>query len=91
MFSKLFPVEEQPQNIQDEKGFRSRILAYTPEVMMMEWHFFYTNHVIPLHEHYHVSFLISHKAPQKLFYPTEQRNSVKQVMLSRLLQMKHIA
>ena len=54
MFSKLFPVEEQPQNIQDEKGFRSRILAYTPEVMMMEWHFFHANHVIPLHEHYHV-------------------------------------
>ena len=54
MYSKLFPKEEQPQNIQDEKGVRSRVLACTPEVMMMEWHFFHAGHVIPLHEHYHV-------------------------------------
>ena len=54
MYSKLFPADKQLQNIQDEKGFRSRILAYTPELMMMEWHFFHANHVIPLHEHYHV-------------------------------------
>ena len=54
MFSKLFSQEEQPQNVQDENGFRSRILAYTPEVMMMEWHFFHAGHVIPMHEHYHV-------------------------------------
>lgn len=54
MFSKLFPAEEQLQNLQDEKGFHSRILAYTPEVMMMEWHFFNEGHVIPMHDHYHV-------------------------------------
>ncbi len=54
MYSKFFPADEQLQNIQDEKGFRSRIIAYTPEVMMMEWHFFHENYVIPLHQHYHV-------------------------------------
>ena len=54
MFSKLLPAEEQLQNIQDEKGFRSRILAYTPEILMMEWHFLNEGYVVPLHEHYHV-------------------------------------
>ena len=54
MFSKFFPSEEQLKNFQDEKGFRSRILAYTPEVMMMEWHFLDKGYVIPLHDHYHV-------------------------------------
>ena len=54
MYSKFFPAEEQLQNIQIEKGFRSRILAYSPELMMMEWTFFHAGHVIPLHEHYHV-------------------------------------
>ncbi|MBO7373375.1 MAG: cupin domain-containing protein [Oscillospiraceae bacterium] len=54
MFSKLFPADEQPQNIQDEKGFRSRVLAYTPELMMMEWSFPNAGYVVPMHEHYHV-------------------------------------
>ena len=54
MYSKLFPADEQLQNIQDEKGFRSRILACTPEVMMMEWTFANAGFVVPLHEHYHV-------------------------------------
>ena len=52
MFSKLFPAEEQLQNVQEE--VRSRILAYTPEILMMEWTFFKEGYVIPLHEHYHV-------------------------------------
>ncbi|MBO7727864.1 MAG: AraC family ligand binding domain-containing protein [Oscillospiraceae bacterium] len=74
MFSKLFPVEEQPKNIQDEKGFRSRILAYTPETMMMEWHFFHANHVIPLHDHYHVqlSYIIQGSAKIILADGTER-------------------
>ncbi len=54
MFSRLFPTEEQLQNIQTEQGFESRIIAYTPEVMMMEWHFIDCGHVVPLHDHYHV-------------------------------------
>ena len=54
MYSKLFPYEEQAWNLQDEKGFRSRVIAYSPEMLMMEWHFFRAGHVIPLHEHYHV-------------------------------------
>jgi len=52
MFSKLFPSEEQPWNRQD--AVESRIIAYSPELMLMEWHFFHANHVLPLHDHYHV-------------------------------------
>ena len=52
MYSKLFPAEEQLKN--EQKTYRSKIIAYTPEVMMMEWHFFNAGHVIPMHEHYHV-------------------------------------
>ena len=52
MYSKLFPYEGQLWNRQKE--FESRIIAYTPEVMMMEWRFPEADHVIPLHEHYHV-------------------------------------
>ena len=52
MFSKLFPCEEQLWN--RKETFESRIIAYTPEVMMMEWHFYHADHVIPMHDHYHV-------------------------------------
>ena len=52
MFSKLFPYDEQLWNRQET--FESRIIAYTPEVMMMEWTFPNAGHVIPLHDHYHV-------------------------------------
>ena len=74
MYSKLFPAEEQPQNLQDENGFRSRILAYTPEVMMMEWTFFNAGHVIPLHDHYHVqlSYIIKGSATVILADGTEK-------------------
>ena len=51
MFSRLFPEDGQLRNRQDT--FESRILAYTPEVMMMEWRFFHADHVIPMHDHYH--------------------------------------
>ncbi len=54
MYSKLFPYEEQLWNRQEEKGFCSRVIAYCPESLMMEWRFFRAGHVIPLHEHYHV-------------------------------------
>ncbi|MCR5089463.1 MAG: cupin domain-containing protein [Oscillospiraceae bacterium] len=74
MYSKLFPAEEQLLNIQDEKGFRSRILAYTPEIMMMEWQFFNDGHVIPLHDHYHVqmSYIIKGSATVILADGTEK-------------------
>ena len=52
MFSRLFPEEEQLWN--GDESFRSRIIGYTPELMMMEWTFFHAGHVIPLHDHYHV-------------------------------------
>ena len=52
MYSKLFPAEEQLKN--EQETYCSKIIAYTPEVMMMEWHFFNAGHVIPMHEHYHV-------------------------------------
>ena len=52
MYSKLFPYEEQLWN--RKETFESRVIAYTPEVMMMEWKFPNAGHVIPLHEHYHV-------------------------------------
>ena len=52
MFSKLFPYDEQLCN--RSETCESRIVAYTPEVMMMEWSFPKAGHVIPLHEHYHV-------------------------------------
>ena len=52
MYSKLFPLEEQRWN--EQELFRSRVIAYSPEVMMMEWTFFNAGHVIPLHDHYHV-------------------------------------
>ena len=35
MYSKLFPYDEQLWNRQDT--FESRIIAYTPEAMMMEY------------------------------------------------------
>lgn len=62
MFSKLFPLEEQFQNKQDT--FESRIIAYTPEVMLMEWKFYNAGHVTPLHDHYHVqlSYVVSGSA-----------------------------
>ena len=53
MFSQFFPYDEQTWNIQEEKGFTSRILAYTPEVLMMEWLFINEGFVVPMHEHYH--------------------------------------
>ncbi len=56
MFSKLFPMNEQLWNNQDEKGFRSRVIAYSPECMLMEWLFHPAGYVIPLHDHYHVQF-----------------------------------
>ena len=64
MFSKLFPADEQPLNLQEEKGFRSRILAYTPEILMMEWHFIPEGYVIPLHDHYHaqITYLVKGSA-----------------------------
>lgn len=52
MYSKLFPAEEQLRN--EQEAFSSRIISYTPEVMLMEWHFYNAGHVIPMHEHYHV-------------------------------------
>ncbi len=52
MFSRLFPCDEQLWN--RKETFESRIIAYTPEVMMMEWKFPNAGHVIPLHDHYHV-------------------------------------
>ena len=52
MFSKFFASDTQPVNKQE--SFCSKILACTPEVMLMEWHFDNAGHVIPLHEHYHV-------------------------------------
>lgn len=52
MFSKVFSSEAQTKNCQKE--FESRIIAYTPEVMMMEWHFYNAGYVIPMHDHYHV-------------------------------------
>ena len=51
MFSKLFPKEMQPKNKQET--FESRLVAYTPEAMMMEWHFYNKGHVIAPHDHYH--------------------------------------
>lgn len=74
MYSKLFSKENQLWNIQDEKGFRSRIIAYTPECMMMEWYFRNAGHVIPLHEHYHVqlSYVIKGAAKIILFDGTER-------------------
>ena len=52
MFSRLFPCNEQLWN--RKETFESRIIAYTPEVMMMESKFPHAGHVIPLHDHYHV-------------------------------------
>lgn len=51
MFSRFFPGDAQPKNEQD--NCCSKVLAYTPEVMLMEWHFKDAGHVIPMHEHYH--------------------------------------
>jgi quercetin dioxygenase-like cupin family protein len=56
MFSKLFPAGEQLWKNQDDKGIRSRIIAYTPECLIMEWCFHNKGHVVPKHEHYHVQF-----------------------------------
>ena len=66
MYSKLFPAEEQLWNVQDDKGVRSRILAYSPELMLMDWQFSHVGHVIPLHEHYHVQLSYILKGAAKL-------------------------
>ena len=72
MFSKFFPYEEQLWN--RKETFESRIIAYTPEVMMMEWTFPNENHVIPLHDHYHVqmSYIIKGSARVILADGTER-------------------
>lgn len=54
MDSKVFMIEEQLINKQREKGFVSRILAYTPELMMIECTYFRPGFIIPFHEHIHV-------------------------------------
>ena len=72
MFSKLFPAEVQLKNVQNE--FRSRILACTPEILMMEWTFYNEGYVIPLHEHYHVqiSYIVKGSAKVILHDGTEK-------------------
>lgn len=74
MFSKLFPTDEQLRNDQPEKGFRSRILAYTPELLMMEWSFPKAGYVVPRHEHYHVqlSYIVAGSAKVTLADGTEK-------------------
>ena len=74
MYSQFFPKNEQPQNVQEEQGFKSRILAYEPELLMMEWQFFHAGHVIPLHDHYHaqISYIVSGAAKVTLADGTEQ-------------------
>ena len=72
MFSKLFPGDEQLWN--RKETFESRIIAYTPEVMMMEWTFPNAGHVIPLHDHYHVqmSYILKGSAKITLADGTEK-------------------
>ena len=72
MFSKLFPSDEQLWN--RKETFESRIIAYTPEVMMMEWTFPNAGHVIPLHDHYHVqmSYILKGSAKITLADGTEK-------------------
>ena len=64
MYSKLFPYEEQTWNCQEK--FRSRMIAYGPEINVMEWTFFETGHVVPMHEHYHVQVTYIVKGGAKL-------------------------
>ena len=52
MFSKLFPAEEQLWDRKEK--YQSRMIAYGPEINMMEWTFPDAGHVIPMHDHYHV-------------------------------------
>jgi Uncharacterized conserved protein, contains double-stranded beta-helix domain len=72
LFSKLFPSDEQLWN--RKETFESRIIAYTPEVMMMEWKFPNAGHVIPLHDHYHVqmSYILKGSAKITLADGTEK-------------------
>lgn len=51
MFSQFFPADEQPHK--EQEGVSSRILAYSPELMLMEWRFENAGQVIPPHAHYH--------------------------------------
>ena len=53
MYSKFYPYDEQRWNIQCEKGVQSRVIAYSPEIMMMEWRFFKEGYIVPMHAHYH--------------------------------------
>ena len=51
MFSRPFHLNQQPVN--ETEGVSSRILAYSPGLLAMEWHFANKNSLTPLHNHYH--------------------------------------
>ena len=51
MFSKSFHIEQQPIN--ETEAYTSRVLAYGPGLLMMEWSFEKAGAVTPMHDHYH--------------------------------------
>ncbi len=67
MFSQIFHSTEQPQNAGE--GFTSRILAYGPGLLVMEWHFEKAGSITPMHSHYHEQVTYVIKGSTKLSFP----------------------
>ena len=64
MFTKVFDYENQKWNMSDT--FRSRTIAYTPELYVMEWQFYKEGYVIPMHDHYHTQICYLRKGHAKV-------------------------
>ena len=73
MFTRVFHSPEQPQN--RGKGFTSRILAYGPGMLVMEWHFEKAGFVTPMHAHYHEQVTHVLKGSTKLSFPPTSSNA----------------
>lgn len=75
MFTRIFHSCDQPRN--KGEGFSSRILAYGPGLLVMEWHFEKAGSVTPMHSHYHEQVTHVIKGSTKLCFPDGTENVLK--------------
>ena len=73
MFTQVFHIPDQPRNAGE--GFTSRILAYGPGLLVMEWHFEKAGSVTPMHSHYHEQVTHVVKGSTKLSFPDKSAAS----------------
>ena len=75
MFTQVFHIPDQPRNAGE--GFTSRILAYGPGLLVMEWHFEKAGSVTPMHSHYHEQVTHVVKGSTKLSFPDGREDVLK--------------